>query len=109
LSENEGTEEASAQFQGGAGRIRNIHGIGPELVADQGGIGGIDLSMPDAGLFEPAQEGLEQACPKPALIDQAIKPAALAVVFRCDRQSLGDDRPHAVVPGEQRQFLRNHG
>ena len=41
--------------------------------------------MPYAGLFEPAQEGLEQARPKPALIDQAIKPAALAVVFRSDR------------------------
>jgi hypothetical protein len=85
LNENEGTKEASAQFQGGTGRIRNIHGIGPELVADQRGIGGIDLGMPDAGLFEPAQKGLEQSRPKPALIDQAIKPAAFAMVFRCDR------------------------
>src|ERR1035438_9175345 len=34
--EGKGMKAATAQFQGGAGRIRNIHGIGPELVADEG-------------------------------------------------------------------------
>jgi hypothetical protein len=37
--------------------------------------------MRDAGLFQPAQQGFEEALPKPALVHKSIEPAALAMIM----------------------------
>src|ERR1017187_6044380 len=107
--EGKGMKAATAQFQGGAGRIRNIHGNGPELVADEGRIGGNDLRLLDAGLLYPAKKRLEQARPEPALVQKTVEPAALAMVLDANRQALGYGRGRPIVPGEQGNFLCNQG
>ena len=100
---------APAQFQGSAGRVRDFQGIGPELVADPGGIGGVDLGMLYAELLQPAQKRLEQARPEPALIDQAVEPAALAAISSPHRQALGNACSRPVVASQLSHFLCDQG
>ncbi len=37
--------------------------------------------MRDTGLFQPAQQGLEESRPEPALVDKSVEPAALAMIM----------------------------
>jgi hypothetical protein len=74
-------DRPAADFNGGAGGIRDVQKIGPEVVAKLRGKRRIDLEVRHTGRREAPQKRLHEAATEPDLIDQAIKPSAFAVVL----------------------------
>ena len=73
--------EAPADFQGGAGGIRNLQGIGPKEIADPRRVSRVYLGQAQTAFLQPALEWLEETPFEPALIEESVEPAAAAVIL----------------------------